>query len=328
MRVSSSFNAVTAPLLYRSLRIGDSTAKFDPLYTAPLIDGQSPRKSLDKANCLKMVKELDLVAHGEDDCPHSHFDGPKKVEVLRLSLPLPIKRNTQKPPTTSNHLEYGGQRCPLTASIKAGKIVAFNTAMSQPIHLLDLPQDSLHTLVTAFSYSDIVAKQSRQFRPATKPFKGSIVASKQAIYILWMGHPRSEIKKSFVNLPSSGYGGVGLKYLRFDEIKSMCDPFMQNLVREAMNVDFPNDIVVVNIAGLDAHRRWKHDIRGALDSAESASWEELVEEEIKATQAINSSKSSQVLREVYRRSSKDRYQAYFDANISQGLRLVRCIHRG
>jgi hypothetical protein len=162
MRVSSTFNAVTAPLLYRSLRIGDSTTKFDPLYTAPLIDGQSPRKSLDKSRCLQMVKELAIVAHSEVDCPHSHFDGPKKVDVLRLSLPLPIKRNTQKPSTTTNHLEYGAHRCPLTSSIKAGKIVAFNTAMSQPIHLLDVPQDSLHTLVTAFSYSDIVPKKSLQ----------------------------------------------------------------------------------------------------------------------------------------------------------------------
>jgi hypothetical protein len=285
MRVSVPFNNVTAPLLYRSIRVGDTTAEFDVLYSATQTADQRKRKSLNKKACLAFVRELDILAHDEAYCLDRLNGLPKEVDVLRVSLPLPKERFTPSPEPTTNHLEYGGYSCPLAASIEAGKIVSFNTCINRPIHLTDLPQESLHTLVTAFTYDDVLAMDGDHTSTAMISFVGSKATSKRAIYILWMRHPHSRIKTGFARDPALRHGAMqtGGSARTAIRIGQTCSSFVYNLVQRAIQVDFPNDITVVNIDGLVTINSAIYSTRrgeAVMQSASTSHWKKLVEDQI------------------------------------------------
>jgi hypothetical protein len=287
LRVSPTFNAVAAPLLYQSICIGDKSAKGDVSYSAPVIKRQ-PRKSLTKAICLTYVKELEILAHKDADCQHIDFEkypSLAKVDVLRLSLPLPDRRDTTAPAINTDHLAYGGPTCRLTSQIKAGKIVSFNTCIARPIHHLDLPQESLHTLVTAFTYDDVLPSIGKSSRD-TITFKGSTAKSKQAIYVLFQRHWLSQFKSNFVNvvrdpgppkqLPT---GGPNLRKIKGE---ALCSSFVNEVIKQAMQVDFANDIVIVNInaLGKTGNKRGRLNDDLVMQAQEPSYWKTLVKEEI------------------------------------------------
>lgn len=277
MQVSPSFNTITAPLLYRSISIGDKEAKGDVLYSAPTEEGQSPRKSMDKKACLTYVRELEIVNHAHDDCPYTQFAKYKSlntVDVLRLFYAVPVKRDTLLPARSNDHFALGGSSCRVARHVHAGKLVLFNLNISQTTPLLEIPQESVHTVVTAFSYRDIPRTYLKAaLARATTPFLGNTAKSKQAIYICWLPHPRAEMKLWFESIQPRRGGGVGGPSARGVEIEEICHEFVSDLVDVAMDVDVPNEIIIVNIKGLGngIPKEWRR--RKALEPIDPFKWE-------------------------------------------------------
>jgi hypothetical protein len=254
MRVSTSFNVIIAPLLYRSISIGDKEAKGDVLYSAPMEEGQPPRKSMNKKTCLTYVRELEIKAHRQDDCPQDQvakYDSLKDVDVLRLSYAIPEKRDTIVPKRTTDHMVHTGQACRLSRHIRAGKIVISNTNIAQVLPLVEIPQGSVHTLVTAFSFRDYrLPDLDAAAARATTPFHGSTAKSKRAIYICWLPHSKAQLKLWFESVSWRFGGGVGGPDPRGLAIAEIGLGLVTRIVDQAMYADFPNDIIIVNIEGL------------------------------------------------------------------------------
>jgi len=85
MRVPSTFNALAAPLLYRSIKI-DNTVKF--FFAAPRQSEEfaKTRKTADKAFNLGYVKELEYKTHAKKGCtPSARL---KKWDRLVLRVPI------------------------------------------------------------------------------------------------------------------------------------------------------------------------------------------------------------------------------------------------
>jgi hypothetical protein len=299
MRVSNEFNAITAPILYRSISIGRNTDNL--LYSAPGIEGR-PRKSVDKGTCLAYVKELEIFAHTEEECPSTIFD-PRGIQILRISLPLPDGRHSFDLRSTTDHLAYGGRSCPMASSIHPSKIIIFNTSLENPIHLLDIPQDSLHTLVTVCSYSDTTHNIEGT---AIRPFKGSSSMARQAIYVLRCHDPLSSVEtgprlkdgEKEKTVPRRMKCRRGMP----PAVDPMCRHFVQDLVKQAMQVDFPNDIIVANIEGIHtphpADRMAPHDLESMLP-ASTSHWQQLIEDQIKAiSEATSDMKSAEEARKI------------------------------
>jgi hypothetical protein len=246
MRVSTSFNEITAPLLYRSISIGDKEAKGDVLYSAPKEKGQLPRKSVNKKTCLTYVRELEVVNHSDDNCPQIQFAKYKSlntVDVLRLYFPTPKKQETFQAHICTDHLVYGGSACPAICNIRAGKIVISNTGIAEPIPPFMDPQRTIHTIVSAFTHDDELPLLLNPYNDSSILFKGSTAKSKRAVYILWLPHPKAVMRIAYATVSQAQ---------RAVDIGDICSDFVDEVVLQAMEVDFPNDIVSVNIEGLEA----------------------------------------------------------------------------
>jgi hypothetical protein len=277
MHVSTSFNEITAPLLYRSISIGDKEAKGDVLYSASMEEGQPPRKSMNKKACLTYVRELEIMAHKPDDCPQDEFakyDSLQDVDVLRLSFAIPEKRDTIYPKRTTDHMVHSGKACRVSRHVRAGKVVISNTNSARALPLVEIPQESVHTLVTAFSFRDSpLADLKAATVRATTPFHGSTAKSKRAIYICWLPHSKAAMKLYFDPVTPRLGGGVGGPDPRGVEIAEIGLDLVTGIVDQAMRVDFPNEIIIVNIEGLGNGIRRDHQRRKSLEPIEPSKWE-------------------------------------------------------
>lgn len=232
---------------------------------------------MDKKACLTYLKELEIINHAHDDCPYTQFAKYKSlntVAVLRLFYAVPMKRDTLLPARSNDHLALGGSPCRVARHIHPGKLVLVNLNISQTTPLHEIPQESVHTVVTAFSYRDIPQTYLKAaLARATTPFLGSTAKSKQAIYICWLPHPRAELKLWFESIQPRLGGGVGGPNARAVEIKEICHELVLELVDVAMDVYVPNEIIIVNIEGLGNGIRKESQRRKALEPIDPSKWE-------------------------------------------------------
>jgi hypothetical protein len=284
MRVSPLFNALSAPVLYRAISIGGiSETSNDVLLSVPSLDCQPPRLSLDKAACLTYVKELEVIAHEENDCPYAICDSlEEEVDVLRISLITPKKPNKQWSASAIAHLGSATSSCLLIKSISAGKVVLFNSP-KQTIRLLETPQGSLHTIVTAFPYFSHALKRNRMYPlvlKTKKPFNGSTATSRRSILVSWNHDPPCTMRRACVVL---GRRGVDVALYKMTQNRRACAAHVHMLVRGAMKNDNPGDIIVVNIDGVLAHEsEWPTPPTHAVSESPATTtyWKNRIEREI------------------------------------------------
>jgi len=301
MRVSPIYNALSAPLLYRAISIGSVTAaNKGVLHSVPPLDGQSPRISLDKATCLTYVKELEVIAHEEEDCPYAQCDSLKEVDVLRISLITPKRPNKQWSASAIDHLSSAISSCFLIKSISAGKVVLFNTP-EQTIRLPKIPQGSLHTITTAFPYISHAVKRNRTpplvVRPIA-PFEGSNAASKQLVHVFWDQDPPCTMQRVCAELDRLGIDVLGYRNTRNRQV---CASLVHVLVRQAMGTDYPSDIIVVNIDGILAHgSEWPTPPTHAVSESPATTtyWKNHIEQEIIALSNQPGTKSPEDARKI------------------------------
>jgi hypothetical protein len=209
-----------------------------------------------KEACLKFVQELEVVEHGESDCPYHDVittNSLTEVDILRIRLSVPKVRDSDRPPENESHLGYNGPKCALSQHIHARKIVLQNTCVTHPIHLLDLPQTSLHTLVSLFSYDDLLPLGRR-------------------------GHSEGYLRSNFLRRrpirPSHAPDWL-------QKINTRCEKFVRGVVAQAMEVDSPYENIVVNIMGM-ARKRDHQSIYAddVIPCVKTSYWKQVLEDEI------------------------------------------------
>jgi hypothetical protein len=156
MSVSPSFNEVTAPILYEKIRYDKSTSKLFDVVPSPKGLGKK-RKTSCKGDNLRLLKVVEVIEHGDEDCPGHRKAGSFDVliPILRL-LVLPQYEGAGDQVELYNIAVYSGKLhfhsdppgCPAIDRLRAQKVVLPDARMETPIQLQTLSQQSVSRIVS------------------------------------------------------------------------------------------------------------------------------------------------------------------------------------
>jgi hypothetical protein len=260
--VSPSFNEVTAPILYEKIRYNKSTSKLFDVVPSPKGLGKK-RKTACKGDNLRLLKVLEVIEHGDEDCPGHRKAGSFDVliPVLRL-LVLPQSEGTGDQVELYNidvylgklHFHSGPSGCQAVDRLRAQKVVLPDTRLCTPIQLLTLSQQSISRVVS------IIRPQHRSFLTPARLFEAFDLhdrTDRPPTIVFWSDGPKVNFSTDFMlgdseTAPLRGALSLGILGRLFALISTR---------------GFPNTLLIVNIETLpvpllrDHHQKLVDDYR-------------------------------------------------------------------
>lgn len=246
MRVSPSFNEIAAPILYEKIRYNKSTSRLFDVVPSPKGLGKK-RKTACKGDNLRLLKILEVIEHGDEDCPGHRKAGSFDVliPILRL-LVLPQYEGTGDQVEVYNtairagklHFHSGPSGCPAVDRLRARKVVLPDARMNTPIQLRTLSQQSISRVVSII--------RPQKWSPMATKIKAFDLHDRQArppTIVIWTDGPKLNLSTDFL------LDDLGDAVLR----SRLSLAILWNLFTLISTRGFPKTLLIVNIEALAPH---------------------------------------------------------------------------